>query len=222
MAASCAACGRSAQSVTLVGVSKTQGAAQVQQAVDAGLYQFGENYVQEAVAKIEALRARRQHLVWHMIGPLQSNKTRTVAEQFDWCHTLTQERHAQRLSAHRPAHLAPLQVCIQVNISGEASKSGVAPQDVLALARVVARLPGLRLRGLMSIPEPTPDVGAQHAAHRALRECLGALQNDGLDVDTLSMGMSDDLEAAIEEGATLIRVGSAIFGQRAKVQPPPG
>jgi pyridoxal phosphate enzyme (YggS family) len=113
-------------------------------------------------------------------------------------------------------------VCIQVNISGEASKSGVAPQDVLALARVVARLPGLRLRGLMSIPEPTPDVGAQHAAHRALRECLGALQNDGLDVDTLSMGMSDDLEAAIEEGATLIRVGSAIFGQRAKVQPPPG
>lgn len=214
ISASCRACGRNAQTVTLVAVSKTFGAADVQQAIHEGLYQFGENYVQEAVPKIEAFSAQRERLVWHMIGPLQSNKTRIVAELFDWCHTITQLPHAQRLSAQRPAHLPPLQVCLQVNISAEASKSGVMPEAALPLAQEVARLSGLTLRGLMSIPQASLDPQAQRAPHRALRELLHDLQRSGLALDTLSMGMSDDLEAAIAEGATIVRVGSALFGRR--------
>lgn len=212
--ASCVACGRSAQSVTLVAVSKTVTAADVQQAIDQGLSQFGENYVQEGVSKIEVLHPQHPGLTWHMIGPLQNNKTKAVAEHFDWCHTLTQLHHAQRLSRQRPGHLEDLQVCLQVNLSGEASKSGVEPRAALELAREISRLPRLRLRGLMSIPEPTPDGVAQRRAHRALRVLLEDLRAQGLPMDTLSMGMSADLEAAIEEGATHVRIGTAIFGAR--------
>jgi len=210
----CAASSRPVQSVTLLAVSKTFPADAVREAVAAGQTAFGENYVQEALAKIEALADLRARIEWHLIGPLQSNKTREVAAAFDWVHTVDRLKIAERLSAQRPAGLPPLQVCLQVNVSGEASKSGVAPGELPSLARAVAALPGVRLRGLMSIPEPTDDVARQRAQHRVLRELFDALRADGLAVDTLSMGMSADLEAAVAEGSTMVRVGTAIFGSR--------
>lgn len=208
--------GRQPQDVTLLAVSKTFGADAVQAAFDAGQRAFGENYVQEALAKIEALAALRQQLQWHLIGPLQSNKTRPVAEAFDWVHSVDRLKIAQRLAEARPAAMAPLQVLLQVNISAEASKSGLLPAEVAGVAAAVAALPGLRLRGLMAIPEATADAAAQRAPHRALRELLQALNagQPALALDTLSMGMSADLQAAVAEGATLVRVGTAIFGRR--------
>lgn len=219
VAAACARAGRPVQSVTLLAVSKTFGADAVREAHAAGQRAFGENYVQEALAKIEALADLRAELQWHLIGPLQSNKTCAVAEAFDWVHGVDRLKIAERLAAQRPPHLPPLQLCLQVNVSGEASKSGVAPADLPALAHAVAALPRERvvLRGLMSIPEPAADFEAQRRPHRALRECLERLNRDGLALDTLSMGMSDDLEAAIAEGATIVRVGRAIFGARGGV-----
>jgi pyridoxal phosphate enzyme (YggS family) len=214
VAAACAAAQRDVQSVTLLAVSKTVDAATVREAHGLGQRSFGENYVQEALDKIAALADLRSLLQWHLIGPLQSNKTRVVAEHFDWVHSVDRLKIAQRLSEQRPAALPPLQVCLQVNVSGEASKSGVAPQEVPALAEAVAALPRLRLRGLMSSPEPAADAQAQRAPHAALRELLRGLQAQGLALDTLSMGMSADLEAAVLEGSTLVRVGTAIFGAR--------
>ena len=210
----CAQAARPVQSVTLLAVSKTFGPDAVRQAHAAGQRAFGENYVQEALAKIDALADLREHIEWHLIGPLQSNKTREVAAAFDWVHTVDRLKIAERLSAQRPAHLAPLSVCVQVNVSGESSKSGVAPAEVAALARAVVALPNLRLRGLMSIPEPAEGLAAQREPHRRLRELFDALRAQGLALDTLSMGMSADLEAAVLEGATLVRVGTAIFGAR--------
>lgn len=202
------------ESVTLLAVSKTFGADAVRQAHAAGLRRFGENYVQEALDKIAALADLRDGLEWHLIGPLQSNKTRPVAERFDWVHSVDRLKIAQRLSDQRPDGLPPLQVCLQVNISGEASKSGLSPAEVPEVARAVAALPRLRLRGLMAIPEPAGDLAAQRVPHRALRELFEALRDQGLELDTLSMGMTGDLEAAILEGATIVRVGTAIFGRR--------
>jgi PLP dependent protein len=212
----CAQAGRDANTVTLLAVSKTFGAESVRQALAAGQRAFGENYVQEALAKIDELAALRPQLEWHLIGPLQSNKTRPVAEAFDWVHTVDRLKIAQRLAEQRPPTLPPLQLCLQVNVSGEASKSGVAPDELPALARAVAALPASRvqLRGLMGIPEPAADVQAQRRPHRLLRELLLALQAQGLALDTLSMGMSEDLEAAVAEGSTLLRVGRAVFGAR--------
>lgn len=195
-------------------VGKTFPAEAVRQAVEAGERAFGENYVQEALDKMDALGDLRGRVEWHLIGPLQSNKTRLVAERFDWVHSVDRARIAQRLSAQRPAHLPPLQVCLQVNISGEASKSGLAPDEVLPVAREVIGLPRLRLRGLMAIPEPAADREQQRRPHAALRKLLQGLQREGLALDTLSMGMTADLEAAILEGATIVRVGTAIFGTR--------
>ena len=200
--------------VTLLAVSKTRGPESVRLAFAAGQAAFGENYVQEGVAKVEALVDLRPALSWHFIGPLQANKTRAVAETFDWVHTVDRPRIAERLSAQRPAGLPPLQVCLQVNVSGEATKSGVAPEELDALAGAVGALPGLRLRGLMSIPEPADDPEAQRRPHRRLNELFAGLVARGHALDTLSMGMSDDLEAAILEGATVVRVGTAVFGVR--------
>jgi hypothetical protein len=205
---------RPVQSVTLLCVSKTFGPDAVREAHAAGERCFGENYVQEALDKIAALADLRESIEWHLIGPLQSNKTRVVAEQFDWVHSVDRLKIAQRLSDQRPAHFAPLNVCLQVNISGEASKSGLAPGEVAEAAQAVAALPRLRLRGLMAIPEPAGDLQAQRVPHRALRELFERLCSRGLALDTLSMGMSADLEAAILEGSTMVRVGSAIFGTR--------
>ncbi|MBL0150558.1 MAG: YggS family pyridoxal phosphate-dependent enzyme [Ideonella sp.] len=214
IASACASAGRPVQAVTLLAVSKTQGAAAVREAVAAGQQAFGENYVQEALDKIAALADLRAQLQWHLIGPLQSNKTRVVAAAFDWVHSVDRLKIAQRLSEQRPPHLGPLQLCLQVNVSGEASKSGVAPAEVPALAQAVATLPHVTLRGLMSIPEPVADPLAQRVPHRALRELLARLQAMGLALDTLSMGMSADLEAAVAEGSTMLRIGTAIFGAR--------
>lgn len=205
---------RAQGSVRLLAVSKTRTSDEVRAAHAAGLRAFGENYVQEGLDKIAALADLRTDLEWHLIGPLQSNKTRVVAEAFDWVHSVDRLRTAERLSAQRPPDLPPLQVCLQVNISGEDSKSGVPPAELPALARAVAALPRLRLRGLMAIPAPAEDLEAQRRPHRALRELLECLRADGLALDTLSMGMSDDLEAAVLEGATLVRIGTAIFGSR--------
>ena len=211
-----ATAGRSAGSVHLLAVSKTQPADRVRQAFAAGQRAYGENYVQEAVDKISALADLRAQLHWHFIGPLQSNKTRPVAEAFDWVHSVDRLKIAQRLAEQRPPQLPPLQLCLQVNVSGEASKSGVAPADLLALALAVAALPRQRvqLRGLMSIPEAVDGLQAQRAPHRALREMLNQLNAAGLQLDTLSMGMSADLEAAVAEGSTMVRVGTAVFGPR--------
>jgi pyridoxal phosphate enzyme (YggS family) len=208
--------GRDPASVSLLAVSKTFGADAVLAAIAAGQRAFGENYVQEGVDKIAAVAAAAPGLAlqWHFIGPIQSNKTRLIAEHFDWVHTIEREKIAQRLSAQRPPDKEALQVCLQVNTSGEASKSGVAPQELAPLARAVAALPHLRLRGLMAIPEPQPDVARQRAALRVLRELYEQLRRDGIALDTLSMGMSADMAAAIMEGATIVRVGSAIFGAR--------
>lgn len=214
IAAACAAAQRPVQSVTLLVVSKTFGAGSVREAFAAGETRFGENYVQEAVDKIAAVVELHGKIEWHLIGPLQSNKTRIVAEQFDWVHSVDRLKTAQRLSDHRPAHLPPLQLCLQVNISGEASKSGVTPEQLPALAHAVAGLPRVRLRGLMAIPEPAQSLEAQRRPHAALRRLLQHLQDDGLALDTLSMGMTADLDAAILEGATIVRVGTAIFGSR--------
>ncbi|HWH80983.1 MAG TPA: YggS family pyridoxal phosphate-dependent enzyme [Burkholderiaceae bacterium] len=214
VAQACAVARRPVQSVTLLAVSKTHGAEAVREALAAGAHDFGENYVQEALNKIAALADVRARIAWHLIGPLQSNKTRVVAEQFDWVHSVDRVKIAQRLSAQRPAHLAPLQLCLQVNISGEPSKSGLQPDEVADVATAVAALPRLALRGLMAIPEASTGFEAQRAPHRALRELLGTLQARGLALDTLSIGMSDDLEAAIAEGATIVRIGTAIFGAR--------
>jgi PLP dependent protein len=215
LASACALARRPVQSVTLLPVSKTQNAATVRAAYNAGERAFGENYVQEAVEKIEHLAELRPHLQWHLIGPIQSNKTRLVAEHFDWVHTLDRLKIAQRLSEQRSPQRAPLQVCLQVNIDNENTKSGVPPADVLGLAQAVAQLPHLRLRGLMSIPNTQGlEPADQRVPHRALHQLMQQLQAQGLELDTLSMGMSNDLEAAIAEGATMVRVGSAIFGER--------
>ena len=215
----CSAAGRPSAGVRLLAVSKTQPPQALREAMEAGQCAFGENYVQEGLDKIAALADARSGLQWHFIGPLQANKSRDVAEHFDWVHSVDRLKLAQRLSAQRPAHRPPLQVCVQVNISGEASKSGVVPAEALALAAAVARLPNLQLRGLMAIPEPAGDFQAQREPHRALAALLAQLRAQdwaqGLQLDTLSMGMSGDLEAAIAEGATCVRVGTAIFGERA-------
>ncbi len=214
IAQACASASRPVQSVTLLVVTKTYGPEAVREAFEAGERRFGENYVQEGMDKIASLADLRGAIEWHLIGPLQSNKTRVVAEQFDWVHSVDRLKIAQRLSEQRPAHLPPLHVCLQVNISGEASKSGLMPDEVAATAHAVAKLPRLVLRGLMAIPEPAADFAAQRVPHRQLREMMQSLQARGLALDTLSIGMSADLEAAIAEGATLVRIGSAIFGER--------
>lgn len=217
IAAACAQAGRGASCARLLAVSKTFPAAVVRAAWAAGQRCFGENYVQEALEKQDALADLA--IEWHFIGPLQANKTRAVAERFAWVHGIERERIALRLSQQRPPELPPLQVCIQVNVSGEASKHGVTPAEAQALAQAVAGLPRLRLRGFMTIPEAVPEVGRQRARFRVLAELLAQARQAGLDLDTLSMGMSADLEAAIAEGSTLVRVGTAIFGPRTEVLP---
>lgn len=208
----CVQAGRPPQAVTLLAVSKTFGPQAVQEAFAAGQTVFGENYIQEAVDKIAMLR--HLPLQWHCIGPIQSNKTRPVAEHFDWVHTVDRLKIAQRLSEQRPPVLPPLQVCIQVNVDGGPTKSGVAAQNALGLAQQVAALPRLKLRGVMCIPEPAPDFAASRATFAAARAVYDALNAQGLGLDTLSMGMSADLYAAIQEGSTMVRVGTAIFGSR--------
>jgi len=214
------AAGRDPRSVQLLAVSKTWPAAAVRAAAMAGQRAFGESYVQEAIAKMGDLAARMPpqspglDLEWHFIGPLQSNKTQAVAEHFAWVHAVDREKIAARLSSQRPAALPKLQICLQVNISGEQSKSGVAPADAARLARAVAQMPRLELRGLMAIPAPAADMQVARRPFARLRELLLRLNSEGMKLDTLSMGMSDDLEAAIAEGATIVRVGTAIFGER--------
>lgn len=212
IAQACTQAGRPVDAVQLLAVSKTFGPDAVQQAFDAGQRAFGENYIQEAVEKIAALA--ELPIAWHCIGPIQSNKTRLVAEHFQWAHTVDRLKIAQRLSEQRPAHLPPLQVCIQVNVDGGPTKSGVLPDQALALARAVAALPRLQLRGLMCIPEPAPDFVAACAVFTRARGLFDALNGVGLALDTLSMGMSADVDAAVASGSTLVRVGSAIFGAR--------
>lgn len=204
--------GRPAAAVRLLAVSKTFPAAAVREAYRAGQTAFGENYLQEALDKIEALR--ELPLEWHFIGPVQSNKTRPIAEHFDWVHGVDRLKVAERLSAQRPASLPPLNICLQVNVSGEASKSGVTPDDAAQLAGEVVRLPRLQLRGLMAIPAPTDDPVRQRAPFARMRELFAALKAQGMQLDTLSMGMSHDFAVAIQEGATIVRVGTAIFGAR--------
>lgn len=220
MAQACQASGRGPDAVQLLAVSKTFGADAVAEAAAAGQRDFGENYIQEGVHKITALRAAMPGvaLQWHCIGPIQSNKTRLVAEHFDWVHTVDRLKIAERLSAQRPEHLAPLQLCVQVNIDGGATKSGVAPADTLELVRAVAKLPRLVVRGLMSIPDHAPDFEAQLAIHTSARRLFDqilALKEPVLEqFDTLSLGMTADLEAAIAAGSTMVRVGTGIFGGR--------
>jgi pyridoxal phosphate enzyme (YggS family) len=213
------AAGRDPASVSLVAVSKTFPADAVALAHAAGQVAFGENYVQEAVDKIETLRPQRSELEWHFIGPIQSNKTRAIAEQFDWVQSIDRLKVAQRLSEQRPPELPSLNVLLQVNISGEGSKSGVAPAEVAALARAVGQLPRLKLRGLMAIPEPEADAARQRVPLAAMRALFDRLRAAGFDIDTLSMGMSADLESAVLEGSTMVRIGTAIFGERERKQP---
>ncbi|MBB6340374.1 pyridoxal phosphate enzyme (YggS family) [Pseudomonas fluvialis] len=203
------ACGRDPESVGLLAVSKTKPAAAVREAHACGQDDFGENYLQEALNKQAELSDLA--LTWHFIGPIQSNKTRPIAEHFAWVHSVDRLKIAQRLSEQRPKQLPPLNICLQVNVSGEASKSGCTPEELAALALAVSQLPNLRLRGLMTIPEPTSDLAQQHAACARLRQLRDDLN---LELDVLSMGMSDDLEAAIAEGATWVRIGTALFGAR--------
>ena len=207
---------RNPGSVSLLAVSKTFPPEAVIEAADAGQRAFGENYLQEALDKQEAVKTLRPDLVleWHFIGPIQSNKTRPIAEHFDWAHAVDREKIARRLSEQRPAHLGPLNICLQVNVSGEASKSGVAPDDVLSLAQSFSALPNIRLRGLMAIPEPADDFDDQRKPFAQLRELQQQLVRAGIATDTLSMGMSADMAAAIAEGATIVRIGTAIFGKR--------
>lgn len=206
------AVGREPGEIMLLAVSKTKPLADILCAAEAGQTTFGENYVQEGVDKM--IGAVDRELSWHFIGPLQSNKTRLVAEHYDWVHSIERLKIAERLSAQRPAQLPPLQVCVQVNVSGEASKSGCAPDQALALCQAISQLPGLCLRGLMAIPEASDDPAAQRAPFRQLREIADSIRVAGVPFDTLSMGMSHDLEAAIAEGATIVRIGTAIFGER--------
>jgi len=214
IAAAAQAAGRDTATIGLLAVSKTKPAAAVREAYAAGIAEFGENYLQEALEKQADLTDLP--LSWHFIGPIQSNKTRAIAEHFAWVHSVDRLKIAQRLSEQRPAGLPPLNICIQVNVSGEASKSGCAAADLPALARAISALPNLRLRGLMAIPEPTDDRAAQDAAFATVRQ----LQQDlNLPLDTLSMGMSHDLEAAIAQGATWVRIGTALFGARDYGQP---
>ncbi|MBZ0126088.1 MAG: YggS family pyridoxal phosphate-dependent enzyme [Rhodocyclaceae bacterium] len=212
IAAAAELAGRAVEDIRLLAVSKTFPPERLREAAEAGQRAFGENYVQEGLAKIDALGDLG--LEWHFIGPLQSNKTRPVAEHFAWVHSIDRLKIAERLAEARGAERPALQVCIQVNVSGEASKSGVSPGDTAALAHGLAALPNLRLRGLMAIPEPTDDMALARQRFAALRALRDALNREGLALDTLSMGMSHDLEAAILEGATIVRVGSAIFGER--------
>lgn len=208
--------GRDPHSVQLLAVSKTFDVQAVLAAAEAGQRAFGENYVQEAVEKIQAVKTLAPHLMleWHFIGPIQSNKTRLIAEHFDWVHSVDREKIATRLSEQRPANLPPLNICLQVNISAEDTKSGVAPDQVLALARQVVALPRLHLRGLMAVPEPSDDFDQQRQPFQQLRELNELLRANGIAVDTLSMGMSSDMRAAIAEGSTIVRIGTAIFGKR--------
>ena len=221
IARAAAAAGRSADSVRLLAVSKTHPPALLEEAFRAGQTAFGENYVQEALEKMEALTRlvgvqRASDVEWHLVGPLQSNKSRLAAERFHWVHSLSSTKVARRLSDQRSADCAPLNVLIQVNCSGEVSKSGVAPGEARALAQAVAQMARLKLRGLMAIPEPSREVAVQRARFRVVRGLYERLRADGLALDTLSLGMSDDLEAAIAEGSTLVRVGTAIFGARGR------
>ena len=209
IASAAQAAGRDPASVQLLAVSKTKPASAIREIHAAGVCDFGENYLQEALTKQQALSDLP--LIWHFIGPIQSNKTKAIAEHFDWVHSVDRLKIAQRLSEQRPAGMAPLNICLQVNVSGEDSKSGCAAADLPALAKAVAALPNLRLRGLMAIPEPTDDRVAQEAAFASLRTQQEHL---GLGLDTLSMGMSHDLEAAIAQGATWVRIGTALFGAR--------
>ena len=209
------ASGRAPDEVHLLAVSKTWPASAVDEAVSAGQCAFGENYVQEGIEKVARLRAMgRTGLTWHFIGPLQSNKTRPVAEHFDWVQSIDRLKIAERLSNQRPAGLPPLSVCIQVNISGEISKSGCSPGEALSLARAVAALPNLRMRGLMAIPEPAISSEQQGRSWSRMKDLFDELRSEVDGVDTLSMGMSHDLEAAVAAGATMVRIGTAIFGQR--------
>jgi len=212
IAAAARAAGREPGDVALLAVSKTFAAGEVRAAFAAGQREFGENYVQEALEKIAALSALP--LIWHFIGPIQSNKTRAIAEHFDWVHSVSREKIALRLAQARPPGLGPLDICLQVNVSGETSKSGVAPAEVQPLAEAVRALPRLRLRGLMAVPEPGDDIGLQRRRFSGLRLLLEQLNGAGFGLDTLSMGMSQDLEAAVLEGATIVRIGTAIFGER--------
>ena len=214
--AAASAAGRAREDVALLAVSKTFPAEAVLEALAAGQGAFGENYLQEALDKMTAVSqaAPGQKVAWHFIGPIQSNKTRPIASSFDWVHTVERLKIAQRLSEQRPPELAPLNICLQVNISGEASKSGVAAEELEELALSVVQLPRLCLRGLMAIPEPETDLDRQRVAFARLRALFEALREKGLALDTLSMGMSADLQAAIIEGATIVRVGSAVFGSR--------
>ncbi len=208
----CLATGRPLDAVKLLAVSKTMPAQAIRDAHAAGQLVFGENYIQEGVDKIASLADLS--LEWHCIGPIQSNKTKLVAENFAWVHSIDRLKTAERLSAQRPAELPPLQVCLQVNVDGGSNKSGVAPSELMALAQAVAQLPHLQLRGIMTIPEPTDNEAAARAVHRQAKDLFDSLKASGLDVDTLSMGMTGDLEAAIAEGSTCVRVGTAIFGHR--------
>lgn len=210
----CTAAGRDPASVRLLAVSKTFPAEAVRDAYGAGQRAFGENYIQEGVGKIQSLADLRAELEWHCIGPLQSNKTRLVAEHFDWVHSVDRLKIAQRLSEQRPADLPPLQVCLQVNVDGGANKSGVSPEEAVALAQAVAALPRLRLRGLMAIPEPAAGFDAQRALFMTAAAVFDRINAAGIELDTLSLGMSADLEAAIAAGSTMVRVGTAIFGGR--------
>jgi pyridoxal phosphate enzyme (YggS family) len=214
IAAAARTAGRVPEDIALLAVSKTFGAGDVRAAYAAGQREFGENYVQEGLEKIAALSALP--LVWHFIGPVQSNKTRSIAAHFDWVHSIAREKIALRLAQARPQVLRPLDICLQVNVSGEASKTGVAPEQVRPLAEAVRALPRLRLRGLMAVPEPSDDIELQRRRFMGLRILLEQLNTAGFRLDTLSMGMSQDLEAAIMEGATIVRVGTAIFGERVK------
>ncbi len=206
--------GRDPRDIVLVAVTKTFGPDAIRAAHAAGQRDFGESYAQEALEKMPALADL--DLVWHFIGPIQSNKTRALAESFAWVHSVDRLKIAERLAAQRPATMTPLQVCIEVNVSGEATKAGVAPDEVRAIATAVARLPRLKLRGLMAIPAPTGDPALQRKRFESLRDLRDALNRDGHALDTLSMGMSDDFEAAIAAGSTIVRVGTAIFGPRKK------
>jgi PLP dependent protein len=209
--------GRAPEEIRLLAVSKTHPAERLREAIDCGQRAFGENYVQEMAEKARALATLE--VEWHFIGPIQSNKTRLVAELSDWVHSVDREKIARRLSEQRPAGTPPIQTCLQVNVSGEGSKSGADPADLPGLAQAMAGLPGLELRGLMAIPAATDDVALQRQAFARVRELMEDLQHRGHRLDTLSMGMSNDLEAAIAEGATIVRVGTALFGTRRK---PPG
>lgn len=204
--------GRRPGTVRLLAVSKKQPLDKVLEAADAGQRDFGENFVQEGLEKIRA--AGRKDLVWHFIGHLQSNKTREVAESFDWVHSVDRRKIAQRLNDQRPAHLPPLNVCIQVNVDNESAKSGVAPAEVARLAHQIAKLPNLRFRGLMCLPAIRDGFEEQRKPFAVLRELMQTLNEEGLQLDTLSMGMSDDYAAAIAEGATIVRIGTALFGAR--------